>query len=429
MHKISVVIPVRNGGADLDACLQSLARSTRKPDELIVVDDGSTDSSAATAERFGARVIPAGPGGRGPARARNLGARYATGSLICFFDADVCVRPDTIARIEHAFDEQRDLDAVIGSYDDTPAHTAFFSRYKNLQHCFVHHQGRRRASTFWTGCGAVRRDVFLAHEGFDTAYQRPCIEDIELGYRMARAGRQMLLDPSIQVTHLKCWTFPGLVRTDFFDRALPWTELILRDKNLPNDLNLKRSQRVSAILACLTALLAAASTWFDTGATLAGWLAAIHAMLAFCWTDAARRGNRPAQFCGALWASTAALLAWSAGATIPAALIVAVLLAVNTRRRAPLAFAALEAAAALLLLAPQPLAAAALLAMTTVIVLNLDFYRFLGAAGGPAFAVASIPIHLLYFLYSVLGFAVGTIRYSIRPRAPRPVSVPLREDE
>ena len=65
-----------------------------------------------------------------------------------------------------AFAEDLTLDALIGSYDDDPAERDFLSQYKNLMHCFVHQTGNEQASTFWSGCGAIRRDVSLAHSGF-----------------------------------------------------------------------------------------------------------------------------------------------------------------------------------------------------------------------------------------------------------------------
>ena len=134
----------------------------------------------------------------------------------------------------------------------------FLSQYKNLMHCFVHQNAESEASTFWSGCGAIRREVFLAMSGFDaSSYTRPAIEDIELGYRMRRAGRRILLDRDLRVKHLKKWTFWGLLKTDVLDRGIPWTELILRDHKMPNDLNLQISQRVSIGLVYLMLLYAA----------------------------------------------------------------------------------------------------------------------------------------------------------------------------
>src|SRR5687767_6907668 len=95
---ISGVIPVYNGAGYLHECLAALALSIVPPLECIVVDDGSTDDSADVARSFGATVL--GTNGRqGPARARNLGARAAAGSVLFFIDSDVCVKPETIALI------------------------------------------------------------------------------------------------------------------------------------------------------------------------------------------------------------------------------------------------------------------------------------------------------------------------------------------
>jgi GT2 family glycosyltransferase len=137
------------------------------------------------------------------------------------------------------------LTALFGSYDDAPAATNFLSQYKNLFHHYVHQIANEEASTFWGACGAIRREVFLKLGGFDESYHQPCIEDIELGYRLKRAGYRIRLLKTLQVKHLKHWGVKSLLKTDFFQRALPWTELILRDRRLVNDLNLKTSSRVS----------------------------------------------------------------------------------------------------------------------------------------------------------------------------------------
>ncbi|MGH9722839.1 MAG: glycosyltransferase family A protein, partial [Bryobacteraceae bacterium] len=114
----SLVIPVRNGAATLEQCLAAVASSTTRVEELIVVDDGSTDASAEIASRFGATVIRTAP--RGPAHARNCGARAASGGLLLFCDADVCVHPDAVERVSSAFARDPGLGAMFGAYDDAP---------------------------------------------------------------------------------------------------------------------------------------------------------------------------------------------------------------------------------------------------------------------------------------------------------------------
>ncbi len=256
--RLSVIIPVYNGARFLDRCLESLGQSRFRDYECIVVDDHSSDGSRAVATRHGATVLALDQNG-GPGRARNRGAERARGDLLLFLDADVCVHPETLAQVDAYFRDHAEVDAVMGSYDDTPADPGFVSQYKNLLHHFVHHTSRTRAWTFWAGCGAVRRQVFHEAGGFDETYTRPCIEDIELGFRLCRAGHRIDLDPTIQVTHLKRWTLWSLLRSDLFDRGIPWFRLILRDRTMPADLNVTRAQRASVALVFALLVLCAAS--------------------------------------------------------------------------------------------------------------------------------------------------------------------------
>lgn len=245
------MIPVFDGAAFLSRCLNAIKLSQEESGEdaleVIVVDDFSSDGSAAVAEAAGAVVLRT-PGTMGPAAARNLGAVFASGDLLLFVDSDVCIHPGALTRIRERFESEPDLDALIGSYDDEPAAPGFVSQYKNLMQHYVHQNGRRDATTFWSGCGVIRRDVFLAAGGFDETYKRPSIEDIDLGYRLLGNGRRIVLDPTLLAKHLKRWRLASLVRSDIFDRALPWTRLILRSARLPNDLNLSVTQRLSAAL-------------------------------------------------------------------------------------------------------------------------------------------------------------------------------------
>ena len=135
-------------------------------------------------------------------RRRNHGADAARGQYLVFVDGDVAVHPETLGRIAATFAADATIDAVFGSYDTRPAAPNLFSQYKNLFHHFVHQEGRAEAWTFWTGCGAIRRSVFAAMGGFDPSYDRPCIEDIELGVRLHKAGHRVVLRKDIQVTHL-----------------------------------------------------------------------------------------------------------------------------------------------------------------------------------------------------------------------------------
>lgn len=251
MSTISVIIPVHNGGENLRSCLAGIVACEIEPRELIVVVDGADSQDIATAQDFGAHVLQTSTTS-GPAAARNWGAIHASGDLLLFLDADVVPAPDVLTKVAAAFDEQSDLAALFGSYDNAPAQLNFFSQYKNLLHHFTHQTGREDAFTFWAGCGAMRREIFLAVGGFDAVtYRRPSIEDIELGYRLRSAHLRVRLCKDIQVKHLKRWEAISLFKTDFFHRALPWTDLILREKRSANDLNLNVASRLSVVMVYL----------------------------------------------------------------------------------------------------------------------------------------------------------------------------------
>lgn len=255
----SVVIPVRNGKGDLERCLRALGDSSTPPAELIVVDDGSTDDSAQRAKDLGALVIRHDRP-RGPAAARNTGAQAATAPIVFFLDADVSLHANALARATRRFAENPTLAGLFGSYDDQPAAPGLVSRFRNLLHHHMHqsgafHDDARPAHTFWTGCGAIRRDVFEAMGGFDPQlYRRPAIEDIELGYRLHRAGHLVLLDRSLQATHLKQWTLTEMIRTDIFRRGIPWMLLILRSGMAESDLNVSPGQRACVASTALAGL-------------------------------------------------------------------------------------------------------------------------------------------------------------------------------
>ncbi|NOT46367.1 MAG: glycosyltransferase [Acidobacteria bacterium] len=248
---ITVIVPVYNGHDYLHQCLDAIFASSYGSFEMIVVDDCSTDDSAEIGRSKGSRILSTAKQS-GPAAARNLAAETAEGEILMFVDADVVVKPETIGKVAERFERQPEISALFGSYDDEPAEKNFLSQYKNLQHHFVHQNSSSKASTFWSGLGAVRREVFVEQGGFDCRkFSVPSIEDIDLGFRMSKAGRQIILDRSIQAKHLKKWKIIPHLRTEIFLRALPWSRLIHENQGMINDMNLKTADRASAVLVGL----------------------------------------------------------------------------------------------------------------------------------------------------------------------------------
>ena len=276
--RVSVVIPVHRGGASFRECLASFVHADPPPHELIVVADGGEDADMATAEEFGIEAL-ATPGRAGPAAARNLGAHAATGDIVFFIDADVVAPPDVIETVAGVFGREPRVAAIFGSYDDAPARPNFLSQYKNLSHHYFHQTANEEASTFWSGCGAVRRDAFFAVGGFEEEYGDPCIEDIELGYRLRQAGHKIRLHKALQVKHLKEWRLAGFLKAEIFSRAVPWAELILRHRQPGGDLNLRLSARVSLVAAYGVLIALAATFVWPLSALVAGGLAVVFLLL------------------------------------------------------------------------------------------------------------------------------------------------------
>ncbi len=254
-QNISVIMPVYNGIGFLEKSLPPLVAMLDRKEilELIVIDDGSQDESAVLAKKLGATLLFSG-GRKGPGAARNIAAKEAQGEILWFVDADVVVRADAVKILKDGFID-KDVIAVFGSYDDKPAAQNFLSQYKNMIHHYYHQQANKEASTFWAGCGAVRKEAFLAVGGFDIEqFKYPSIEDIELGYRLRAAGGHIHVLTELQATHLKVWRFINLVHTEFFRRALPWSRLILKQNLLINDLNVSVIERFLALIAIVLLL-------------------------------------------------------------------------------------------------------------------------------------------------------------------------------
>lgn len=274
-HRVAIVVPAYNAAGWLPRMLPAALNAAGRG-AVLVVDPGSTDGTAAVAEELGAEVVRL-PHRAGPARARNIGVAHVDADIVLFLDADCVPAPNVVERVREVFAADPDLVSLTGSYDSAPSDPGFFSQYMNLRHYYTHQRARRMPATFWAGCGAVRREAFLAVGGFDARrFPRPQIEDIELGYRLRRIGRTCL-DPSLQVTHLKRWTLWSTIYTDIVERGIPWTELMLEQDDVPDDLNLRLSQRLAAALAPLALLsipglvvgLVEGSAWLVGGAVLA----------------------------------------------------------------------------------------------------------------------------------------------------------------
>ncbi|GAB4245978.1 MAG: hypothetical protein Kow00109_22060 [Acidobacteriota bacterium] len=195
--RYSVIIPVRNGAATLDACLEALEDQTVPRDayEIIVVNDGSTDATAEVLRRRAVQVLETA--GRGAAAARNRGFQVVRGEIVLFLDADCRPTSDWIARMVAPL-EAGEADGTVGRFVSRQSN--WVARLIQLEH---DQRYRRMARFQWTdfvntATCAFRRAV-LPDPPFCEEFAK--LEDLDLSFRLAEAGVKLRYLPDTVVEH------------------------------------------------------------------------------------------------------------------------------------------------------------------------------------------------------------------------------------
>ena len=202
--RVSVVIPVLNEGRHLGQLLSDIQRQSLGPEEVIVVDAGSSDASVPIAERSPvAKVLHGEP----PiACGRNLGGFSAKGDLIFFLDADTRL-PETFFEGFVSEVECRGLDIACPRYlpyDSTPMIRAIHAFWNTLLRVF-----QRTLPSGAGHCIALRSKLFWESRGFDPSLK---FDDIELVRRLSKGRRFGHVDASVFVSDRR-YREEGCLRT------------------------------------------------------------------------------------------------------------------------------------------------------------------------------------------------------------------------
>lgn len=265
---VSVIIPAYRAAATIGRAVQSVLAQTVRPDEILVIDDGSPDDLAAALAEFGDRVTLIRKANGGAASARNLGIERATGDFIAFLDADDYWSPTKLEQQLRIFAKHPELGLVAGQYNEEPPGGERQIALTRTSECFNRVLTLRGEPAFWlativwTGTVMVRRET-LGCERFVTGLEP--VEDRDLWVRMILRAPCCLSSEPLATAVLE----PGSMSRSNVAR------------DCANMLNVVRRQR--ATLGSAASRMWEAHTYYRWGACEAEPGPAVAKMIVSCW--------------------------------------------------------------------------------------------------------------------------------------------------
>lgn len=275
LNFISVIIPAYNAAHLLPTCLKAVTAQEGvlfgRDYEVILVDDGSTDETARVAKEIGVRVIS--QFNRGPAAARNRGAREARGEILAFTDADCIPAADWLVNLTQPFKDPQ-VSGVKGVYrtNERGVVPRFVqAEYEERYRLLAQYPSIDFVDTY---AAAYRRAVFLDAGGFDEKFPVPSVEDQELSFRLARQGCFLVFISRAAVTHRHDLTIGEYVARKFGIGY--WKALMLRQmpERAFKDTYTPRELRWQILLAAVTLATLPLTVWNPA----AGWMIVVGAI-------------------------------------------------------------------------------------------------------------------------------------------------------
>ncbi len=261
---ISIVIPNRNGAESLGPCLRAACASEYRRFEVVVVDDGSADSSLDVIRSFPCKLVQLDRHG-GVSKARNAGARAASGELLLFVDNDCLLGRDALSAANAACGARRDR-VVGGTYTPSPFDTDFFSCFQSV---FINHFETKKARPDYVAAHAMLIDaeLFRTSGGFvEDSFigVAASVEDVELSHRLRRAGCELVMSPEMQVQHMFRFSLRRSVG-NAVRKARYWTMYSLANRDVFADSGTASLElKANVLLGLVQALLLAAAIALGT---------------------------------------------------------------------------------------------------------------------------------------------------------------------
>jgi GT2 family glycosyltransferase len=209
----SVVVAVYNGADTLEDCLQSLRALDYPPErlQLIAIDNGSRDATAAILERHRDRVVIGQEARRGAGAARNAGIRIATGEVVAFTDADCVVDPAWLCHLVRPLADPRVgiAGGTIRARPPVNVAVAYGERIHDHRRAIEEYRPSYAISMSWASPRALLERV----GGFDPSFLRG--QDVDLAYRIQQAGYRLAFAAEAVIYHRNESTLRGLFHEGF----------------------------------------------------------------------------------------------------------------------------------------------------------------------------------------------------------------------
>jgi poly-beta-1,6-N-acetyl-D-glucosamine synthase len=201
--RVSVLIPCYNKAEHIGQVIRSVMEQTYPPDEIIVVDDASTDESVEVVSQLPV-ILLRHKSNKGPSAARNTALKTASGDIVLYIDADAYAEShliDTLQQVYRRLPFQSSI-AGVGGRGVESSIDNIYDRWRALHARQDFGSRPRRNVPYLFGlCASYKREALMHVGGFDTFFPINAGEDSDVGFRLNKAGYRLYYTPNAIVYH------------------------------------------------------------------------------------------------------------------------------------------------------------------------------------------------------------------------------------
>ena len=253
---ISVIIPFFNSDQTIKECLDSVFDNKFDDFEVILVSDKSTDDSISIVRNYNCKIIELNEN-RGPAFARNIGAKSASGEVLFFLDSDCIVKNDALINIDTILKKEK-ANVIQGIYSHEPHYKNIATQYQqSFYYYYSFSKHLKYTDCLISMCFAIKKKIFIECKGFNTSIKNATAEDEEFGHILIKKGNKILIARELNVEHRVSYSLLKFIKRSF----VMYTDTIrsfIRNKTYTNKVKQKNYFNVLAgmpVLGLITLLL------------------------------------------------------------------------------------------------------------------------------------------------------------------------------